>query len=190
MRCLTPLLLATLANCAAGAVTPRSGWPSLSKRAVERPVVTDASVAAAAVPVARPAGDVPVAAGADVTAAPGSAVRSGAAARLALAARDIDGLEERWRAQQAAAQRAIAAAQARPGGDATATAQLEAGRLDKLSGQLIDERAQLESITGDLARAAAAGTDVDQPLRAAGMLLERIARLTSGGAAAGGAKAR
>lgn len=162
------LLLALLILSASGAVAaPRGAWPSLAKRPGETEVPGKPSKASA--------GD-----------APGSGQQAAgpvadAAARLAIAARDVDQLEQRWRAQAAVSQQPQTGARGvHSDPDAAAAAQLEGSRLDKLSGQIADERALIETITGDLAIAAAAGRDVGEPLRAAGSLLSRCARLTSG----------
>jgi hypothetical protein len=187
MRILIILSLAVLANCAAGTASTRGVWPSLAKRPVESAAAADPSPtgggAAMVSPALTAATDASNAKPRLATANPAS-LSGDVATRMTIAARDIDNLEQRWRVQLAATQRAAAAARTRPDTDATATAQLESGRLDKLSGQLADELAQLETIAGQLASAAAAGVDVTVPLRSVGSLLDRCAKLIAEGAAA------
>ena len=164
MRLLALLSLVAWASCAAGMEVPggapRATWPSLAKRSVET-----------AAPGVKP--------GKTVEIATGIGTDDGVTARLATAARDIGQLEQRWATQLKTTQRAQAALQGHPGGEADATAQLETGRLDKLAGQVAHERAQIEVITGELAMAAATGSDVGVPLRTAGLLLVRCAKLTA-----------
>lgn len=183
MRLLIILSLTVLANCAAGTASPRGEWPSLAKRPVESTAAADPAPARSGVDRVSPSP--PAAADASdakhrlATANPAS-LSGDVPTRLTIASRDIDNLEQRWRVQLAATQRA-AAARTRP--DADAIAQLESGRLDRLSGQLADERAQLETIAGQLASDAAAGVDVTVPLRSIGSLLDRCAKLIAEGAA-------
>ena len=175
-------LLMAVATGAMGKPGVREPWPSLAKRATETAVPIAGSDA---VPDVRASGVAqrPGAAGSSglAAAAIGSGstlVNSDVAARLAIAERDVDSLEQRWRAQKSANQQANAAVQARPGIEAAATAQLETGRFDKLTGQVADETSQLEAIAGELAMAAATGLDVTAPLRTAGSLLSRCAKLS------------
>lgn len=168
MRLSILLSLAMSASCATGvelqAGASRQSWPSLAKRPVE-------SATPGVIPGRTPDITQSVLPAADIT------------ARLATAGRDISQLEQRWAAQRIATQQALAALPGRPGGEAEAAAQLETGRLDKLAGQVTDERTQIEAIVGELAMAAATGDDVSVPLRTAGVLLIRCAKLTAGGPA-------
>lgn len=146
-------------------------WPSLAKRPAE---------SAASGRMLNPA---------TAGAGAGPALPGDAVARLATATRDVDQLEQRWRTQLAkqqitAAGHQHAMVEAAAEAEAEAAAQLEAGRRDKLAGQVADARTQIEAITGDLAIAAAAGIDVNGPLRTAGTLLSRCAKLTMASAVA------
>lgn len=177
MQFSTLLFLAASASCAASAALPDAAgsgltkrtvgsrvssgvvWPSLARRPAESMNSEGARDKATTVAVSKP---LPFQDG---------------AARLAVAARDVEQLEQRWRTQLLATQRSTVAERSQPVAEVEAAAQLEAGRLDKLAGQVADARSQIESITGDLAMAAAAGVDVSGPLRTAGALLNRCAKL-------------
>ena len=151
---LLPLL--SLAACAAA---PAGDWPSLALRPGEaQPLVSRPAAAgrgAAPAPVAAP---VPV-----------DAVRD-AEARASSLERDVGAYEKRLRAQLAD----TAAAGGKTGADAASTAQLELTRLDRLGSQAGDLRGRYDELAGDLARAAAAGSDVSVLLTRIGKGIDRV----------------
>lgn len=156
-----PLILLVLA--VAGCAGKDGSWPSLARRPIEgpRPSVVVANVTPAAAPVAPPA-VLPPAIG-DV------------AARVATIDRDAANLGTRIAEQRGvAADAAVAAKGSKPDGEAGAKAQLELTRLERLGNQVPDLRGKLDEIAGQLAAAAAGGTDVAVPLKATGAAIGRV----------------
>jgi hypothetical protein len=155
-----PLLLLATAGCAA---TADGSWPSLARRPgeIEAGSRGAAEPAPATAPTAAPAGDpAPVAV---------------AAGRTAEAAREFDAVLVRWQTQRTATEAAVAAARgAAPSSAAWAKAQLELTRLERLGSEIGDLRDRTDAIAGDLAQAAAGGSDVAAALAAAGALITRI----------------
>ena len=153
---LLPLL--SLAACAGA---PAGDWPSLALRPGEaQPLVSRPAAAGrgAAAPVTTP---VPV-----------DAVRD-AEARAGSLERDVAAYEKRLRAQLAD----TAAAGSRTGPDAASSAQLELTRLDRLGSQAGDLRDRYDELAGDLARQAAAGSDVSVLLARIGKGIDRVEAL-------------
>ena len=154
---------------AAGAATPAFAecappppgkWPSLALRPGEvQPLV------------ARPAA-VGAAGGAVADPAPSATVRD-AATRQASLDRDVIAYEKRLRAQLADS----AAANGKAGADAKADAEVQQTRLDKLGSQAGDLRDRFNELAGDLARQAAAGTDVQSALVRVGTGIDRVEAL-------------
>ncbi|QXQ06892.1 hypothetical protein KX816_02155 [Sphingosinicellaceae bacterium] len=154
------LSLLMLAACAAG---PRGDWPSLALRPGEvQPLV------------ARPAaaGAVGGASSAPAAAMPNDTVRD-AATRQASLERDVAAFEKRLRAQLAD----TAAANGKTGTEAEADVELEQTRLDRLGGQAGDLRDRFDELAGDLARQAAAGTDVSAALARVGVWIDKVEAL-------------
>lgn len=150
------LLFLLLAGCAGA----DSSWPSLARRPGERPVAAAPAPVAAPVPAA-PAGPATV-----------------AAARIAEAERDLATIEARWREQAAKTRTAVAAARgASASSEGWANGQLELSRLEKVGAQASDLRGTLDAISGDLATAAAGGSDVGGSLAAVGRLIDRVEAL-------------
>ena len=150
------LLLLMLAACAAG---PRGDWPSLALRPGEvQPLVSRPAAAGAA-------------GGGAVAPAPAVSepVRD-AATRQATLDRDVVAYEKRLRAQLAAS----AAANGKTGTDAAADAEVEQTRLDRLGSQAGDLRDRFDELAGDLARQAAAGTDVAAALARVGKGIDKV----------------
>ncbi len=161
MRLPLILLVAAVAGCAGKDGT----WPSLARRPIEGPRPGAAAVTPPPAAPGVPAPVVPVAIG-DVS------------ARLSTIDRDAANLGTRIGEQRATAADAAAAAKGtKPDGEAWAKAQLELTRLERLGNQLPDLRAKLDAIAGELAAAAATGTDVAEPLPATGAVIGRVAAL-------------
>jgi hypothetical protein len=164
-----PLLLLLLPACSAA----DGKWPSLARRPGELSTTQTAPAASASAPVAGPASEAAVAADA---APAGPAVV--AAARLSEIQRDVAEADARWRRQNEATQRAVAAARGTAqSSEAWAGAQLELSRLEKAGAALRELRERLDSVSGELAVASAAGANVAEPLGTAGRLIERVESL-------------
>lgn len=136
-------------------------WPSLARRPAEKiaaglsaPEVEGMSADAA-------------------TAAPSSTATI-AVARISDADRDLAAIEARWKRQRAATEAAVVTARnAARDSDAWSGAQLELSRFGKIGAQAADARERLNAIAGDLASAAASGTEVSASLTATGRLIAR-----------------
>ena len=168
------LLLATLVIAACAG--PGGRWPSLGKRPIETMPFPAEAAAAVPPPVAAPAG--------------GPRDVGDVALRVAAIAREGDDLAGRIADQTAITRAAVAARGRRRDGEAWAKAELETSRLERLGNEAGDLRGRLDGITGDLAAAAASGTDVTLVLKAAGAAIIRAtalqAQVTAALAATGG----
>ena len=154
-----PLLLLGLTGCAA---TADGQWPSLARRPGE-------------VESGAPAGPAPPEP-AVATASPGDpAPVAVAASRTVDAAREFAEVEARWQRQRGVTEAAVAAGRgAAPSSAAWAKAQLELTRLERIGAEIADLRDRADAIAGDLAQAAARGSDVAAALAATGSLIVRI----------------
>lgn len=159
----TLLLLLTTAGCAA---TADGEWPSLARRPGE---IESGTRAAPPLQAAAPETTVPEAPAGD--AAPVAV----AAGRTAAAAREFDEVEARWQSQRGATEAAVSAARgAAPSSQAWSKAQLELTRLERIGAEIAELRDRTDTIAGDLAQAAAQGSDVQAALAATGTLIARI----------------
>lgn len=150
-----------------------NNWPSLARRPAEK-------IAAG---LSAPA-DAPSAASEAATAPPSSVVTV-AAARISDSDKDLTGIETRWKRQETATQVAVATAKsAARDSDAWSAAQLELSRFGKIGAQASDARERLNAIAGDLAVAAANGSDVASSLAATGKLIARADALIAAHSAA------
>lgn len=164
MMRLLPLLLLAVTGCAA---TADGEWPSLARRPGEIEAGT------------RAAAETPPEAATPVTAAPAPAGDNAAvvtaAARIADIAREFTELEGRWARQRTATDTALTAAKsAAPSTPAWSRAQLELTRLERLGATMAELGDRANGIAGDLAQAAAAGSEVKAALDSAGVLIGRI----------------
>lgn len=157
MRHIAPLMLLMLAGCAAAA---DGEWPSLARR----PGEIENGAAAVTVPApepALPAGD-----------ASATAVAAG---RTADIAREFGDAEARWQRQRGVTETAVAAARGvAPSDPAWAKGQLELTRLERIGAEITELRDRADAVAGDLAQAAATGSDVRAGLEGVGALIARI----------------
>ena len=161
-----PIFLVFLATGCAG---NGGSWPSLARRPIEgmRVPPTAKAVSAPVTPMTLPtAAPVP---------APLPPALGDVPAQLATIDRDAAHLGTRIGDQRgAAADAATAAKGSKADSEAWAKAQLELTRLERLGNQVGDLRGRLDAIAGELAAAAAGGSDVAVPLKATGTVIGRI----------------
>lgn len=152
-----PILLA-LAGCAAAA---DGQWPSLARRPGETENTASVAAAAPAAEPAAPTGD-----------ASAAAVASG---RTADIAREFADVETRWQRQRGVTETAVAAARRAPPSDpAWPKGQLELTRLERIGAEIAELRDRADAVAGDLAQAAAAGSDTRPAIEGIGALIMRI----------------
>jgi len=164
-----PIFLVFLATGCAG---NGGSWPSLARRPIEgmRVPPTAKAVSAPVTPVTPVT--LPTAA---TVPAPLPPALGDVPAQLATIDRDAAHLGTRIGDQRgAAADAATAAKGSKADSEAWAKAQLELTRLERLGNQVGDLRGRLDAIAGELAAAAAGGSDVAVPLKATGAVIGRI----------------
>jgi hypothetical protein len=151
-------LLLLLPACAA---TAEGQWPSLARRPGEVDSGSPSVAPAAAPTASATTGD-----------ASAAAVAAG---RIAGASKDFEQLTASWRQQRDQTEAAVAAARGTAASSQPwSRAQLELTRLERLGSEISELRERLNAVAGDLALAAAQGSEVAAALGQAGQLIARI----------------